>query len=224
MASAGDYSPIQTPFFWYPEYLALIKVFLPDFVFKCQDITYSIGSNNAEYVRHTWSYVSDSALKLASLMRSGFNSSICYSNNLTKAVFITYEPQTFMGGWITGTVMMVNDPTSSHNPKTKICKCASCKSEIQISINYYPYPLTEESKTQIMNDIESVYFEAQRRLASHFKKENLLMIEKKIQQIEVRDRLKAPKQEVVKPYVVMKTNIPEHMRVKDEDYFIESWM
>jgi len=217
MASAGDYSPIQTPFFWYPEFMAIMKTLVPDFVFKCQEIKYVGGHDDArgsEYVRHNWSYSSESALMLASLMGHGCEFKIVYTHKFTKVMYIVYEPKMFMGGWITATMLCVYDPTCKKDKKTK-CKCEGCMSEIQISVHYFPASISPNAtRYDYLKALEVDYVVAQTKAYGK--------VEIK-QKIIHNDDKKLPKQ-VIKPYVEMKTNIPDQMRVKDEDYFIESWM
>ena len=214
MAPAGDYSPIQTPYFWYPEFMAIMKKLVPDFVFKCQDIEYGVGDDKArgcEYVIHNWSYSSESALMLASILGHGCEFRYVYTHKFTKVMYIVYEPNMFMGGWITATILCVYDPTCKKDKKTK-CKCEGCMSKIQINVRYYPDQTSNPN--DILKELEFNYVAAQ-----HLSWGNI-----QIKQNKIKNESKRVPKQVIKPYVEMKTNIPEQMLIKDEDYFIESWM
>jgi len=232
MASAGEYSPIPTPFFWYPEYMNTIKMFFPDFVFKCQDVSYisakdsvrQQGGRGSEFIKHSWSYASESALKLSSLLVSGSNKSVKYTHNRSNIVYITYEPVMFMDGWITGVIMCSNSTLKCKRTATNKCKCEACMSAIQISIHYWPLSF---NPNDILTALEVDYFCAQKMFASNIGFDDL-QIRKETNDIQHNQRLKVPKQDSVrqqnKPYYVGKINIPENMLVKEDEYFIQSWM
>jgi hypothetical protein len=214
MASAGDYSPIQTPFFWYPEFMAIMKKLVPDFVFKCQEIKYVEGDDKAsEIVRHTWSYSSESSLILASILVKECEFRYVYTHKYTKVMYIVFEPIMYMGGWITGTILCVYDPTCKKDINKKYkCKCEGCMSKIQVNVHYYPDQTSNPN--DILKALEFNYLVAQERSWGNVK----------IEQTKIKNESKRLPKQVIKPYVEMKTNIPEQMVIKDEDYFIESWM
>ena len=214
MAAAGDYSPIQTPFFWYPELIALMKKLVPNFVFKCQEIEYGRGDDKAlgcEYVIHNWSYKSESTLMLESILGQVCELRYVYTHKYTKVMYVVFEPSMYMGGLITATMLCVYDPACKRHSVQK-CKCEGCMSKIQINVRYYPDQTSKPN--DILKDLEFNYVAAQ-----HLSWGNV-----QIQQNKIKNRSKRLPKQVIKPYVEMKTNIPDQMLIKDEDYFIESWM
>lgn len=224
-AAAGDYSPIRTPFFWHSYFFGLFNQHKSDFVFKCQDITFNREMDMVETIRYNWSYASESFLMLRSLFRFRSNHIHVYTNPLSDIAYIIYEPTLFMEGWITAEV--VCDYNCKCNKKFK---CKACKSNTQITIFYFPCLDSMPSNPNdcidsIMESMEKLYFTTVKEQYSEcFLPQNLqhckdLPITKKTFKNETKKQDIKP----IKPYIVMKMNLPPQEPQEDE-YFIQSWM
>jgi hypothetical protein len=195
MASAGEYTPVPAPYAWYPEFLNLVKTENPKFEFKCSNVGFETEKIQSCEVQNVGLTWYYTSKTFGDLL-------IYMGSKSGSLVEYKYCGGLGLATYINGIPFMGGFVSSTFST---IVDKKSNKALFVVDLFWAPINIDEAQKIHYTNTL--VDFGGDLFINNINRKPE-----------------KKPKSKPIKPYVVMKINIPDHMRVKDEDYFIESWM